>query len=81
MILNVTILSEDSSGIESLVKLVRTNEPFTGFSGKGFSVLRKMRRIFGSTTVKEIHQILSQNPELIDRLNRFGEFKVHYGPS
>jgi hypothetical protein len=79
--LNVTVVSEDCDGIESLSKLVSINEPFKGFSGKGFSVLREIKRILGSLTVREVHEILTQNPELVDRLNQFGEFKVHYGPA
>lgn len=72
------IMSDDPSGIESLLKKADFTKP--GFSGRGISVIHKLRSVFGGhMSIRDIMPILNENPVLVDELNQIGEFRVHHG--
>ena len=75
---SITIISDDVSGIEDLIKMTNfITTPTPGLSGKGVEVIRKLRKTFGGgITVKQVMGILKENPQLVTELNDIGQFEV-----
>jgi hypothetical protein len=66
---SITIVSDDLSGIESLIKRVNSKVSFPGIKGNDIETLHKIKDIFGGD--KKVIQVIKQiknYPELIQKL-------------